>query len=238
MTITQTTPEPGRTDTFRLFVVDLYRDIHKGIRAELFSLTEEAGRLDPADGADRAAVAAHVRQTVDFLVQHAEHEDTGIQPALEAHLPSLAERVAEEHEALEVRMAGLVELAGAAEVASPGEHARAVHHLYLELATFASVYLAHQDVEERVVMPALEDAVGVDAVGAINGAIIGAIPPPEMARSLAIMLPAMNVDGRAELLGGMRAAAPAEVFEGVWSLTGSVLRPADLEALAARLDLA
>ena len=58
-----------------------------------------------------------------------------------------------------------------------------------------------------------------------------------MARSLAIMLPAMNVDGRAELLGGMRAAAPAEVFEGVWSLAGSVLRPADREALAGRLDL-
>ena len=49
-----------------------------------------------------------------------------------------------------------------------------------------------------------------------------------MAQSLALMLPAMNVDGRTELLGGMRAGAPAEVFEGVWSLAGSVLDPTDL----------
>ena len=47
-----------------------------------------------------------------------------------------------------------------------------------------------------------------------------------MAASLAFMLPAMNVDDRAELLGGMRADAPAEVFSGVVSLARSVLEPA------------
>ena len=35
----------------------------------------------------------------------------------------------------------------------------------------------------------------------------------------------------------MRAGAPAEVFQGVWSLAGSVLAPADHAALATRLDL-
>ena len=50
--------------------------------------------------------------------------------------------------------------------------ATAVHHLYLDFASFTSAYLAHQDVEERVVMPALETAVGVDAVFAINQAIV------------------------------------------------------------------
>ena len=58
-----------------------------------------------------------------------------------------------------------------------------------------------------------------------------------MAKSLALMLPAMNIDGRTELLGGMRAGAPAEVFDGVWSLAGSVLDPTDLAALAGRLGL-
>ena len=56
--------------------------------------------------------------------------------------------------------------------------------------------------------------------------------------SLPLMLPAMNVDDRVELLGGMRANAPAEVFAGVWSLAGSVLAPADRAAVAARLGLA
>jgi hypothetical protein len=59
-----------------------------------------------------------------------------------------------------------------------------------------------------------------------------------MARFLALMLPAMNLDDRAEMLGGMRAEAPPEVFEGVWGLAGSVLDLGDRAALAARLGLA
>ena len=58
-----------------------------------------------------------------------------------------------------------------------------------------------------------------------------------MAKSLALMLPAMNVDGRSELLGGMQAGAPAEVFAGVWSLAGSVLEPTDLAAVARRIGI-
>ena len=58
-----------------------------------------------------------------------------------------------------------------------------------------------------------------------------------MAKSLAIMLPAMNVDDRTELLGGMQAGAPAEVFDGVWGLAGSVLEPADLAAVASRIGI-
>ena len=48
----------------------------------------------------------------------------------------------------------------------------------------------------------------------------------------------MNIDDRTELLGGMRAGAPAEVFAGVWGLAGSVLAPADFTALGARLGIA
>jgi hypothetical protein len=35
----------------------------------------------------------------------------------------------------------------------------------------------------------------------------------------------------------MRAGAPAEVFEAVWSLAGSVLAPADVAAIATRLEI-
>ena len=101
--------------------------------------------------------------------------------------------------------------AAALTVAEPGAK---VHRLYLALASFTSDYLEHQDVEERVVMPALEAAVGVEDVVAIHQAILANIPPEEMAQGLAVMIPAMNIDDRAALLGGMRAGAPAEVFDG------------------------
>jgi hypothetical protein len=112
-----------------------------------------------------------------------------------------------------------------------------VFRIYIELASFTSVYLAHQDFEERQVMPALERAVGVDEVFALNQTIVESIPPDEMMRTLPLMLTAMNIDDRAEVLGGMQAGAPPEVFAGVWSLTRSVLTPGDLRDLGRRLGI-
>jgi hypothetical protein len=209
----------------------LYRDVHKGIRSELFAVTEQAGRLDPSVDEDRAALAAHVADVAAFLVSHAEHEDAAILPTLQSELPALAEQIATEHETIDGRLVDLQAWANAA-----GDRAD-MDGLYLELASFTTAFLAHQDVEERLVMPALEAAVGVDAVLAIHEAIISSIPPDEMAKSLAIMLRAMNVDDRTELLGGMQAGAPPEVFAGVWGLAGSVLPPAELAAVGRRLGL-
>jgi hypothetical protein len=229
------------TDTdltpFDLVTFDLYRDIHKGIRAELFAVTAAAGQADPGDRAARCALAAHVSDVYQLLASHAEHEDGVIQVHVERHLPDVAERVALDHLAFEARGEDLVALATAAIDAPVFDRRRLVHNLYLDLAAFTSSYLAHQDLEERVLMPGLERAIGVEAVVGIHHQILAAISPDEMTRTLAFMLPAMNLEDRVEMLGGMRAEAPAEVFAGVWSLAGSVLSPADRTALAKRLSV-
>ena len=217
--------------------IDLYRDIHKGIRAELFGTTLQAGTLDPSDRASRVALADRVTGLVNLLVSHAEHEDHGVQPAIELHLPAVAERIVADHERLDARIKDIDEMAlSVADTCGPDARATG-NELYLELASFTSTYLEHQDLEERVVMPALAAAIGPLAVLEIHQSIIGSIPPQELAQSLALMIPAMNVDDRTELLGGMRAGAPAEVFAGVWGLVGSVLVPADVAAVAARLGI-
>ena len=230
------TDQATATD-FELVSHDLYRDIHKGIRAELFALTGSAGRLDPHDCAGRADFAQHVGSVVDWLVVHAEHEDTHLQPALERIAPDIAPRVTGDHAVLEARMADIRALANAS-VDAPGvELPGRVHALYLDLASFTSDYLAHQDLEEREIMPVLDRALAFEELLAIHQAIVGSIPPPELAKGLAIMLPAMNIDDRTELLGGMRMSAPAPVFQAVWSLAGSVLEPTDVRDLATRLGL-
>ena len=227
-----TIPEP-----FAPVAIDLYRDIHKGIRALLFDIVTTAGSLDPADDAGKAALVQQGSDVARVLVSHAEHEDTAVQPTLEQVLPELAERIAADHETIEARIAGLDVLLGEVVAATGDARRHALFRAYVELASFTAAYLEHQDVEERTVMPALEQAIGVEAVLGIHQAIIGAIPPAEMAESLAFMLPAMNIDDRADLLGGMREGAPAEVFAGVWGLAGTVLTSADHAALAGRLGL-
>jgi len=235
MTITTQSITPSAS--FDAVVVDLYRDIHKAIRGELFAVTTSAGRTDPTDRAAKVDLARHVAEIVELLELHAEHEDVAVQPLIEAHLPSLGEQIALDHLAFESRTATLAEQA-AALVDVDGDTARRQgQRLYLDLASFTGVYLAHQDIEEREVMPALHELLGADAMLGVHQQIIGSIPPAEMARSLALMLPAMNVDDRTELLGGMRAGAPAEVFDDVWALACGVLHPQDTDAVARRLGL-
>jgi hypothetical protein len=233
--MTITPDRPVTTYDFDLVAFDLYRDIHKGIRAELFDVTLASGRIDPSCRADRAALAGHVLSVGQVLEMHAHHEDVNLEPVLLEHAPSLAEQIDRDHHVLDARFGFVTELAQSTVDAAAADQRRLMHLLYLELSGFTSAYLAHQSVEERVVMPALERAVGVDAVVGLHVSIVSAIAPEQMARSLAFMLPAMNIDDRTELLTGMKKTAPKEAFEAVTGLAKSVLEPTDFAALAARL---
>src|SRR4051812_9817277 len=93
--------------TYELVAVDTYRDIHKGIRSDLFALTGEAGRLDPSCPGDVAAVAAHLDATVNMLVVHAGHEDAHLTPAMADHLPDLVTTIERDHAVLEGRLVDL-----------------------------------------------------------------------------------------------------------------------------------
>ncbi|WCO68130.1 hemerythrin domain-containing protein [Iamia majanohamensis] len=227
---------PDGIDRSQLVSFDLYRDIHKGIRTELFATTVEAGRTDPADPAARAALADRVAGLAALLVSHAHHEDAAIDPVLEVHRPDLAEAVTTDHAVLDARLAAIVDRTRSA-VDAPDDHRAQLHWAHLDLASFTSAYLAHQDLEERVVMPALDQAIGFEALLGLHQSIIGAIPPDELAESLALMLPAMNVEDRVEMLAGMRASAPPEVFAGVLGLAASVLAGPDHEVLVRRLEV-
>lgn len=217
---------------------DLYRDIHKAVRVELFAAVADAGRMDPADRNARADVAEKVSALVTLLRQHAEHEDGAINRTLEQVAPHLVSRIVEEHAAIEAAMDTVLELTAAMVDASDDTARAAAHELYLELAAFTSDYLAHQDVEERIIGPELDRALGFERLLAVHGEILANIPPQELSSSLALMFPAMNVDDRTELLGGMKATAPAEVFEANWSLARSVLAADDIRVLADRLGVA
>ncbi len=225
------------SDTFGLVAVDLYRDVHKGIRSELFAVVERAGTVDPHERDGVRALVDHVVATHALLEGHAHHEDAFIQPVLERELPVLAERIEQDHLALDRTIARIADMAVSFE-ASNATARRDVHLLHLDLARFVSEYLTHIDIEERVLMPALEAAIGVDATVELNVAIVSSIPADDMVKSLALMLPAMNIDDRFDLLSAMHSSAPAEAFAGVVELARSVLRADDYRSLAHRLDIA
>ena len=226
------------TAALEAVTLDLYRDVHKGIRNELFAVTIGAGQVDPGNRDAVAAVAGRWRNLVGLLIGHAEHEDKFVQPVIEVHAPSLAQVVAAAHPELEAQMAALEVLAERATDAGVCERRLFVHRMYLGFASFTAAYLQHQEFEETLVMPTLATKIGFDELLGIHGAIIAIIPPEEMAQTGSVMLPAMNVEDRTELLGGAQAGAPPEVFAGMMALTQSVLSPADYAEVATRLGVA
>ena len=205
---------------------DFYRDIHKGIRGELFAVTHAAGTVDPGNAEAIAAVATRWRNLSGMLVTHADHEEVYVQPVVEEHAPHLAGEIIPAHRELEARAAALEVLADHAVDACPADARLETHRLYLGLAGFTSAYMVHQEFEELEVMPALSAAVGVDELIAIDMAIVSSLPLEDMVYSATLMLPAMNIEDRVELVGGMQEGMPADMFGGVLGLVESLL-PSD-----------
>jgi hypothetical protein len=53
--------------------------------------------------------------------------------------------------------------------------------------------------------------------------------------TMSLLLPAMNVEDRTEMLAGVKATAPAPAFAGILGIARRVLAPADYEVLARRV---
>lgn len=140
--------------------------------------------------------------------------------------------IAAQHGDVEAGMARLEERCERlATVGRPGR-AAAAHNLYLDLSRLTSVYLAHQLVEETQVMPALRAVVPTDELVGVEVAIRGSLPPDEMAAVMTHLLPAMDVEERTEMLGGM-AMAPPEVFA-LFRAAAKAALPADQWAQVAQ----
>src|SRR5690348_8739152 len=90
--------DPTAVDTISLPEVqavtfDLYRDVHKGIRADLFTITSAAGYIDPSNRDARVGLAGEVSRLMSFLDDHAAHEDHHIEPEVERLLPEVAAQI-------------------------------------------------------------------------------------------------------------------------------------------------
>ncbi len=238
MTVTTTETSILTVETAPLGAVafDVYRNIHKGIRRLLFDVTSTFGSVDPGDVEAVEAASAQLHEMVKFLVVHAEHEDTHVQPSIDRYLPVIAERVGEEHEVLERQMASLEVFADVAAGAAPKDRRLAVHRAYLGLSTFVAHYLEHIAFEEVEIMPGLAQAMSVPELIEVHTAIVNSIPPADMAFGLSLMLPAMNVEDRVEAFHGMQDAPP-EVLQGVLGLASSVLTPEEFAKTQARIGI-
>ncbi|MGC2856553.1 hemerythrin domain-containing protein [Novispirillum sp. DQ9] len=214
---------------------NMYRLIHKGVRALTAGVLVDFGRLDAADDAERAALVARVRDLLDFCHHHMDNEDRHVHPAMEARAPGSTAAVAADHVH---HLHGIESLRAACdrlEAAAPAARAEAAHALYLELAVFVGENMVHMNVEETANNAVLWRCYSDAELQGIEAAIVASLAPPDMAQTLRWMVPSATPAERADFLLRVRAMVPTPVFADILGMVTPHLGAIDRAKLDAAL---
>ena len=104
------------------------------------------------------------------------------------------------------------------------------------LAVFIGINFEHMDHEEHEHNAVLWAHYSDAELFGIEAELQAALSPAERAQGLRLMLGALDHGERVKLLGGMRAHAPAAVFEGALALARSLLAERDWQKLERALQ--
>ena len=194
---------------------EMYRPIHKAVRHMMFTTAQALGIADFRDDGVARDVIDSLERTIILLVMHAEHEETFIHPELDKRAPGIIGAFERDHQNDENAYAELRRL-GQEVASATGDRKAAVGiEIYGKYNEFVGEYLGHLVREEGELQQALWDNFTDEELGAIEGAIMAAVPPDLMAQFLPEVCASMNPDELSFMLGGMKAMAPPEMFAGV-----------------------
>ena len=217
--------------------IDLYADIHKALRAWMGHVLTRLGQADAQDPADCAEAVAEMNQLLEVMQMHLETENSIVHPAIEARRPGTIQGIIDDHTGHAASIRRLRELGVSLLGAPMQERAMVALYLYRTLALFVAENFEHMQCEEIRNNQLLWSSYSDAELLAIHDTIIQHHSPQDMARLLPWMIPAMPPASRAAMLGGMRATAPAQVFEGVLAIAKAHLQPRDWRKLASHLAL-
>jgi hypothetical protein len=156
--------------------IDLFHNVHKGIRHALFDAAFALGRGD-ADARERLRNALH------FTSHHGQNEDVLLVPLLAARLPSVAIRMRMGHEAIDDMLHRL---------RHDLESNTSLAALYARTCAFTFRYLEHMAEEEELIDPALRAAYSDEELEFIGRESVARTSPDDARMMLSLMLPSLT----------------------------------------------
>ena len=197
---------------------DIYRFVHKALRAFMSDALNAAGSMDPHDDAERSKVLAQVRELLDFCQGHLRKEDHFVHSAMEERAPGSTRATAGDHKEHlhsfdEIEAARL-----AVEQTEGNARTAAAALLYRKLALFVGENFVHMNVEETENNEVLWRTHSDAELIAIEQAIVASLSPQEKMFSGRWMLPVLTPDERALVLSNMRMSLPPQAFVGILTM--------------------
>lgn len=220
--------------------MNVYSDIHKGIRWQMYRAAHRAGVTDWSDEGSVQALDESVGALVKFLRDHIVHENTFLHPLIARRAPGIVAVLDAEHDEHE---AALTELEAflAETVALPVDdplRPRLGLEFYRLVNRLVELSLPHFDREETQVIRTLWDTCATDEVFDAYVTLLRSLPPQEMEASIRAILPAVTIEEQAAVMGGARQMAPPEAFAELLTIGEAELSPEGAAALRARLGIA
>ncbi|MGG7575696.1 hemerythrin domain-containing protein [Streptomyces sirii] len=210
--------------------IDLYRNVHMGQRARLFTLAIDLGAADISQSGAATELAHRCLAMTQELREHADHEDTFIHQLLRERAPEAADALDAEHIRLDAAFAALDERARALPDTPVEALPDAQHALYLALSEVISAYLSHLHLEETVAMPALWEYAGDEELSVVLAAFRSSRTPEQALTDLRRMLPALPPAPRAAIVRGVVETTPDQAA-GTLVAVSATLSPDQRERL-------
>jgi len=170
---------------------------------------------------------------------HAALEEKYVHPLLSERVPGGAKKLEEDHRNINQQFDDLVTHFNA--IRSKPADFETRRELALEFYRawnrFVSFYFMHINEEEESVQPTLWKLCTNEELANTFRTILASQKPNELKYNLEIMLPAMNLDGRAETINAARASAPPEMFQAVLKVAEQVLSPDEWAVLKSKIGI-
>ena len=218
--------------------VDMYGGIHKALRAFMADTLLAVGRMDADDALEVGRTTEQVLALLEGCASHLAHEDAFVHTAIEARAAGGSAAIAHEHEEHLRQIDALAARVAAVRACpQPALRAQLVGQLYASLSLFIAENFQHMHVEETA-HNALLWARYTDAeLVAIHDALVASIPPEEMMKTARWLVPFMNPQERAGLLGDIRIKAPLPAFQAILDVVQPHLTTTEWAKLMRALDM-
>lgn len=208
-----------------------FYQIHKALRAMLYDAALSLQQTDFSNSTETETAIIKVADIVFAFDNHAHHEDSFVNPAVEAYEPELAKKFEDEHVEDHRLSSNLKNLLAICEnTLLPEERIICGSAIIKSFVEFMVFNLEHMAKEELLLNCALWEHYTDEQIIEIHHKILAAVPPAEMQQAATWMMRGLNNADIIAWLKDVKQNAPQPVFNNLISIAGNEL-PAERFAI-------
>lgn len=218
--------------------VDLFSTVHKALRAVIYHLSTMLQTTDFGDEKIANETLANLEHFFELLHEHAAYEDTTIFAAMRRFDNEMVDKLEGEHKAIPGLSAAVeADIAKVRGAKTPEERIAAGDALNRSVNDFIAFYLTHLMHEERSILPASWKYFTDEELVGMRIEVQKRATPQRYGEWMRWMFPAMNVNELTDMFRGLRAHAPAPVYDAMSQIAAVSLGEVRWQAVKQRAGL-